>query len=484
MLRALRWTLLLACLLPSPGMGQATPDAARIRGIEEGLRRPTSVRGNVATLRLDERMRELRVPGVSVAVIHDGRIAWAKGYGVKEAGGTAPVDTATLFQAASISKPVAALAALRLVERGTLDLDANVNERLASWRVDDNEFTSEQKVTLRRLLSHSAGLTVHGFRGYAAGEAVPTLVQLLRGEGPANSAAVRPDVVPGSLWRYSGGGSSVVQLLMQDVTGRPFPDLMRELVLEPAGMIHSGYEQPLNGPRAGAAATGHRMTGLPVNGKWHTYPEMFAAGLWTTPSDLARLAIHMQGAYDGRDAALLSQAMARQMLTRQAGEYGLGFGVETGAGWSAFTHGGANEGYRAMFVAITNGSGAVVMTNSDNGAVLAGEILRAIAQEYDWPTFRSVERDVVPLPTSALREIAGDYTFERPGLTQTLRIRPGDDGVLRTSGPPFGDRLLYPTGPDTFFMLESTALLRFERDADGVVAAVAMEGGPRFVRVR
>lgn len=199
----------------------------------------------------------------------------------------------TLFQAGSISKPVAALAALRLVEQGKLSLDEDVNAKLVSWKVPGNEFTKEQKVTLRRLLTHSAGLTVHGFPGYAAGAQVPTLVQVLNGEKPANTPAIRVDTVPGRLWRYSGGGYTIMQQLLIDVTQKSFPELMRQLVLEPAGMKHSTYEQPLPPARAGEAATAHDANGQPVKGQFHTYPEMAAAGLWTTPTDLALLAIEL-----------------------------------------------------------------------------------------------------------------------------------------------------------------------------------------------
>jgi CubicO group peptidase (beta-lactamase class C family) len=468
-------TILFTTLLAAPPV--AAQDAGdRIRAVEEGLHRPTTLRGQDAPPRLDERMQALGVPGVSIAVIEDGRIAWAKGYGVTRAGGTLAVDTATLFQAASISKPVAAMAALRLVEQGVLDLDGDVNARLSSWHVEDNRFTTGQKVTLRRLLSHNAGLTVHGFRGYAAGEDVPTLVQLLSGQAPANSAAVRPDTVPGSLWRYSGGGSSVAQLLMQEVTGRSFPDLVAVLVLQPVAMHNSTYEQPLPEHRAATAATGHLMNGQPVNGRWHTYPEMFAAGLWTTPSDLARLAIEVQRSADGRSDRVLSQAMTREMLSLHAGDYGLGFGLQNGDGYTAFSHGGANQGFRAMFFALTDGRGAVVMTNSDNGAVLAGEIIRAVAHAYDWPVMRSIERDVVALTDAQVAELAGAYEFRRGEQTLAFRIAAGPGGTLRFYGPPFGERTLYATDDDAFSMLESTALLRFERDRDGNVSGVAFDG--------
>ncbi|MFN0120993.1 MAG: serine hydrolase domain-containing protein, partial [Blastocatellia bacterium] len=286
--------------LPGATAQKANENAPRIQRIENGLLPPVFVKGHTQPVSLAAQMAKYNVPGVSVAVIQDGKLAWAKGYGVTEAGGATPVTPDTLFQAASISKPVAALAALALVEQGRLGLDENVNLKLKSWQVPENEFTKEQKITLRRLLSHSAGLTVHGFRGYAGDETVPAVTQILNGEKPANSAAIRADITPGSRWRYSGGGYTVMQQLLVDVTGKPFPQLARELVLDKAGMNQSGYEQPLPAGRVGQAASGHRANGDMVKGKWHTYPEMAAAGLWTTPSDLARFAMAVQQAWAGR----------------------------------------------------------------------------------------------------------------------------------------------------------------------------------------
>jgi CubicO group peptidase (beta-lactamase class C family) len=458
-----------------PLHAQSTDVSARIQRVEDGLLMPVAIAGRDHSMSLADRMTLYNVPGVSVAVINDGRIEWARGWGVIKAGGRVPVDTATLFQAASISKPVAAMAALRLVEQGQLPLDADVNGLLRSWRIPENGFTRTAPVTLRRLLSHNAGLTVHGFRGYARGEAVPTIVQLLDGAPPANSAAVRADTVPGSIWRYSGGGSSLAQLLMEDVTGVPFPRLMRDLVLSPVGMRHSGYEQPLPAYSETAAAVGHRADGRPVAGSWHTYPEMFAAGLWTTPSDLARLALNVQASFNGDDG-ILSRAMTRQMLTVQAGDYGLGFGVQRGDGWISFSHGGANEGFRAMFLAFADrGMGAVIMTNGDAGGTLAAEIIRAIAREYDWPAHGALIRDVVPAPHEHLADFAGHYTFTANNMEHTFAVTLDADG-LRGSGRPFPlPRALYPAGDDSFFFLEGTAFLRFQRDASGRISALVFD---------
>jgi CubicO group peptidase (beta-lactamase class C family) len=324
-------------------------------------------------------------------MIHDGKIEWARGFGVTKIGGP-PVTPDTLFQAASISKPVAAMAVLRLVQSGKLNLDTDVNQYLKTWKVPANNFTEHKKVTLRELVTHTAGLTVHGFAGYASDAPVPTLVQVLNGEKPANSAPIRVDTEPGTIWRYSGGGYVIAQQLLEDVTCEPFPKLMHDTVLEPIGMAKSTYEQPLPKSRMGEVALPYRGDGQPVPGGPHVYPEMAPAGLWTTPSDLARYAIEVQRSLAGTSNHVLSEAMIRQMLTPGLNHQGLGPGVGGSANHPYFSHGGANEGYRCNLVAYNNGDGVVIMTNSDNGGELASEIQRSVAREYNWPDFQAAEQ--------------------------------------------------------------------------------------------
>ena len=464
------------------------PDAAdRIGRVERGLLTYHVVPGEAQGFSIEERMRVHRVPGVSVAVIDGGRIAWARGWGETAAGSGVPVDTATLFQAASISKPVAAAGALRLVERGVLALDEDVNLRLRSWRVPENRFTATEKVTLRRLLSHSAGTTVHGFPGYPAGVAVPSAVQVLEGGPPANTAAVRVDTVPGSLWRYSGGGTTIVQLLMSDVSGRPFAELMRELVLEPAGMRHSTYAQPLPEELRGRAAVAHRRNGTPVAGGHHAYPEQAAAGLWTTPSDLARFAIEVQRAFAGDPGRILTAESARRMLATQAGSYGLGFGVEGEGDALWFMHGGSNAGFQSYFAAMAEGGkGVVVMTNGDAGGDLAQEILRAVAREYGFDRFHATERAAVALDSAALAAFAGEYFSAAPDAPAapviTLRV---DGGVLRADVPRLGwtGRALRGDPDGTFFFLDNRGALAFDRDGEGRVAGVTVSGLGQTVRL-
>lgn len=325
-------------------------------------------------------MEKHKIPGVSVAVVQDGKIAWARGWGVKDAGGKDPVVPETLFQAASISKPVAAIGALRLVNDQQLALDENVNARLRTWKLPETDFTAAKKVTLRMLLSHTGGLSVHGFHGYMPGEEVPTLPQVLDGGKPANSAAVRVTAPPGAKFVYSGGGYCILQQLMMDATGKAFQELLRERVLDPLGMKQSTFDQPLPEARRSAAARGHQKDGTRLpKGDWAVHPELAAAGLWTTPSDLARFATAIQK----RDK-ILSETLYLEFFTPQAGgPTGLGIFVQDAG---RFKHAGSNAGFRCLMVACRDTpQSAVVMTNSDSGGALTQEVVAAIAREYGWP---------------------------------------------------------------------------------------------------
>jgi CubicO group peptidase (beta-lactamase class C family) len=315
-----------------------------------------------------------------------------------------------MFQAASISKPVAATAMLRLVEEGKLNLDQDVNAYLTSWKVPENQFTAQHKVTLRRLASHSAGLTVHGFPGYKPIDSIPSVPQILDGTKPANTGPVRVDTTPGSRWRYSGGGTTVMQLVMMDVTGEPFAAILQRLVLAPAGMTHSTYEQPLPEPRRGAAAVARERDGSVTPGKFHVYPEQGAAGLWTTPTDLLKWAMAIAASRKGTEGSLLSKDIAHQMLTVQKEPTGLGPMLAGKGKAFRFSHGGANQGFRCEVLYFPEtGQGAAVMTNGEQGGSLATEVLFAIAAEYGWPEYGP--RQVTPLAvdTSAMDRVVGTY---------------------------------------------------------------------------
>ncbi|MEW6131116.1 MAG: serine hydrolase [Acidobacteriota bacterium] len=451
----------------------------RIARIENGLLPALAIKGKPAKkFSLIERLRFHKVPGVSVAVINNYAIEWAKGYGVKDVETNEPVTVDTMFQAASISKPVATIGMLRLVQAGQLNLDEDVNVKLKSWKVPDTSFVKEKSVTLRELVSHSAGLTVHGFRGYAATETVPTLVQLLNGEKPANSARIINDIEPQKIWRYSGGGFCVMQLLMTDTTGKAFPQIMQEKVLSRIGMTNSTYRQPLPVERAKQAATGHRASGQIVKGKWHTYPEMAAAGLWTTPMDLAKLAIEVQKAKLGKSARLLSQAMTEQMLTRQFQNWGLGFNLEGKDNKATFGHGGANEGFRCQLTAFVNGGqGAVVMTNSDTGGALAQEIIRAIAAEYGWAQSFIIEREVASVDAKVYQTYVGEYTTPLGKLSVTVE---GDSLLVELQGQ--GKIEIYPESEVKYFTPEVANLsLVFNKDENGKTISITIRQGAQEI---
>lgn len=367
------------------GAPDLTPDTVVLKLQAEDGQAPLEIT-------LKQLMDVYKVPGLSVAVIDNYQIAWAKGFGVTESGGKTPVTTKTLFQAGSISKPVAAVGTMWLVEQGKLSLDEDVNKKLKSWKVPENEFTREQKVTLRRLMSHSAGLTVHGFPGYAVNEPKPTLIQIFNGEKPANTAPIRVDFVPGTRMRYSGGGVTIEQQVVIDVTGKPFPQFMKETVLSKIGMSDSSYEQPLPPARAALTATGARMNGKSVEGRWHVYPEMAAAGLWTTPTDLAKFAIEIALSKQGKANHVLSQKSTEEMLTPQikseesdGTSVGLAFFLGDENRADEFGHNGSDEGFQALLMMFSeSGKGIAIMGNSDAFFHVAPYAVDVVRKSRDW----------------------------------------------------------------------------------------------------
>ncbi|MBA3573254.1 MAG: class A beta-lactamase-related serine hydrolase [Pyrinomonadaceae bacterium] len=396
----------------SVSLAQSSPETSgadsRLKRVEQGLLPAVLVKGD-PSWSIEERMKHYKVPGLSVAVINNHKIDWARSYGVTDIEIGEPVTTETLFQAGSISKPVAAMVALKKVEQGKVTLDENINNKLTSWKLPDNEFTAKKKVTLANLLSHTGGLTVHGFPGYAINEKIPTLQQVLDGAEPANTAPVRVDMEPGTKFRYSGGGTTIAQLAIMDIEKKPFPQIASDTVLKPLNMTNSTYSQPLPYDWRKKAASGHRPDGKLVEGKIHIYPEMQAAGLWTTPTDLAKFAIEVQLSVAGRSNKVLSKEMTEKMVTPFMEEVGLGFFVEKHGKALYFGHGGADEGFRAeLLVNKDKGYGAVVMANSDNGQILR-EVLRGVAREYGWDEFLPAAHEIVTIDSTKLDEYVGRF---------------------------------------------------------------------------
>ena len=475
--------MLLIPALPAPAHAQErTPEAfmAAIQGPQ-----PSPGPNDLGALTLEELLERFGVPGVSIAVIHDHAIHWAQGYGVADEETGAPVDTATLFQAASISKPVAAMAVLRAVQDGVFGLDDDINGILTSWTLDRGEFAGDGPVTPRMLTSHTSGLgDGFGFPGYNPAAPLPTALQILEGHEHSNVGVVFMERPPMSLMEYSGGGVTVMQQALSDALGRPFADILQDHVLGPIGMEHSTFQQPLSPELDRNAARAHSREGEAMGPRWHVYPELAAAGLWTTPSDLARFAIEVQRSARGESNRVLFRTTVQEMLSPVGvGDYAVGFSIaKRGQGWY-FSHGGSNWGFQAMLMAHrAKGYGLAIMTNGAQGGPLIGELSRRIQMAYGWDSMAEpaprgyrppVARTEIQLPEETLGDYVGVYELA-PGATLTITLEGG-----RLHGQPSGQEPLplYPEAPDRFFLRAVDAQMAFTRDPGGAVTGLVLTQG-------
>jgi CubicO group peptidase (beta-lactamase class C family) len=444
--------------------------ASSVAAVERGLRPPVSFQGDIPWS-LQDRMRHYGVPGVAVTVVNNGKIAWTRVYGLADREAGTPMQSSTLLLAGSVSKPVAAYGALRMVQSGALSLQQPVNTQLKSWQIPANDFTNKVPVTLEHLLSHTGGLTVHGFAGYTAGAPVPGTVTILDGAPPANSAPVRVDQLPGSAWRYSGGGYTVAQLLMSDVAKQDFPSLMRDRVLGPLGMNDSSFSNPLPAAMLPRAAAGILPDGSALPGKHNNYPEMAAAGLWTTSQDLARFLIEIQQALKGQSPRL-SAAMVQDMVTpRLDSHYGLGLGVPDFDGQPYFAHGGWDEGFCTLLIGSqTSGQGVVVMINA-NQPDLMDEIQQAVAFTYGWPGVSVHAKQ--PASAQALEVAPGRYRVNSEQVA--VVSSEGSRLYLNFVGQPRSE--LVTIGANRYLQREHRDERSFELDANKAVALLLKKHG-------
>jgi CubicO group peptidase (beta-lactamase class C family) len=338
-------------------------------------------------LALQALIERLHVPGLSIAVVKDFKIHWAKAYGVADAETGRLLKTETRFQAASITKPVTAFAAMRLVQAHRLYLDADINTMLRSWHVPTSELTRDQPVTPRSLFSHTSGADDgFGFPGYEPGMPLPTIVQILDGLPPSNVGKVTFARPPFEAYKYSGGGFLIMQLALTELSGRPFAQFMQSTVFAPLQMADSSCEPASTVADLDRTALAHDAQGRRMGAVWHVYPEQAAACLWTTPSDLARFIIEIQTALRGPRGKVLNQQTAREMITPVGvGRYGIGLIIDQrGEGWY-FSHGGSNWGYRAWMIGhVRKGYGVVIMTNGDNGLAVMNQVADRVFAAYNW----------------------------------------------------------------------------------------------------
>jgi CubicO group peptidase (beta-lactamase class C family) len=360
---------------------------------------------------LKERIAFYNIQGLSIAVVNDYKIEWAKGYGFADTLERRPVNVQTLFQAASISKSLNGIGVLKLVQEKKIDLNTDINEYLKFWKFPYDSLSKNKKITAANLLSHTAGLNVHGFPGYSKDNSLPSITDILDGRKPSNTEAVRSQFEPGLKFQYSGGGILISQLIVMNITNQSYDEYMLENVLKPLGMTNSFFTQPPTEENKQLLASAYRFDGQNVNGNYHIYPEQAAAGLWTNPTDLCKYIIETQLSYADKSNKVISSKMTKLRLTPYIdNSSAFGVFIERRGTEKYFQHSGGNEGFSCKYYgSFDDGKGVVIMTNSDNYVIL-DEIVNSVACVYKWKDFYNPKfKKVVEVPDSILLTYVGKY---------------------------------------------------------------------------
>jgi len=444
----------------------------RIKNVEKGLLKAVFLKGlKPEKMSLDERLQFYKVPGVSLVVMDQFKIEWARAYGVMDVQTLEPVTPNTIFQAGGLSQPVAAAAALCLVDRGFLDLEGDVNAKLRGWQIPENKAAGQKKVTLGGLLAHSAGFPARVFPGIPRDKPLPSLIQVLKAEAPADGFPLEIEYTPGSQALYTEAGFAVLQQLLADVDDRPFADLMKVLVLDPAGMLSSTFNGSLSEGLNPRAAAGHTRNGQLLEGKWLNYPEQAAKGLRTTASDLASFALEIVAEARGKSAKILPASLARAMLAPRIGSRGFGFAIEGPADDSHFFLQGKTEGFTCFLVFFpARGQGVAIMTNSENGSLLIDEIVRGISEAYQWPDYKPQERPLFQLDPSIYQQYVGryqvtpEYFLDVTFKDYYLVIQPTGQAPTK----------FYVETQSTFFSMDPYIRIQFRKDDRGTVEGLVL----------
>jgi CubicO group peptidase (beta-lactamase class C family) len=441
--------------------------AAQIQQVENGLVGRLKIDGRQFNIK--ERMAHYKVKGVSIAVVQNYKVVWAKGYGWADEKEKRPVTTSTLFEPGSISKSLNAVGVLKLAQDQQLDLDADINNYLQKWKFPYDSVSKGKKISLKHLLSHTAGLSVHGFPGYDRKVKIPSLPEILDGKTPANTAAVRSLFEPGLRYQYSGGGTTISQLIIEEVSKQPYHVFIYDNVLKPMGMLQSSYQQPPAPGKMKHVATGYRADGSEVENKFHVYPEQGAAGLWTTPTELGNYIIETQLALQGKSSKVLNQSMTQLRLTPFIDQSSaLGVFIENREGSKYFSHSAGNEGFRGFYLgSMEGGNGLAVFVNSDNGGILS-EIINSITAAYDWKGFaKPADVKTVQIPGALMKKYVGVYYFD--GVISEVILK--DDGLYFWTD--FREGKMYFTNEKDFVNIEFSAEKSFLEDSAGNVSGYA-----------
>ena len=421
---------------------------------------------------LKQRMDFYKIQGLSVAVINEYKIEWAKGYGWANTSVHKAVTPQTLFQSASISKSLNGVGVLKLAQDKKLDLNTDINQYLTSWKFPYDSLSKNKKITVLNLLSHTAGLNMTGFPGYSQVDNLPTIPQILDGKKNSNTPAVRSQFEPGLRSQYSGGGVTISQLIVIDVSRQPYESYMWQSVLKPIGMTNSSFAQPPSDDKKHLLATAYRTDGKKLDGNYHIYPEQAAAGLWSNPSDLCKYIIETQLSFLGKSEKVLSAEMTRLRLTPYLeGPVALGVFIENRGGTKYFQHTGNNEGFTCTYYgSLSEGKGVVVMLNSDNGAIL-DEIVNSVSSVYQWKDFYNpVIKKVISVPEQTLSLFAGKYMLNGESI---IISKDGEELIFNFRNMPWK---MYFTSKVDFFVSEFRADLKFLMDADEKVNGFSVFG--------
>jgi len=437
----------------------------KINQVENNISGQVYIQDSVNTCSLLQRMKDKGIFGVSIAVVHNYKLEWARGYGMADVATQTPVTTQTLFQAASISKSINGIGLLKLVQDKKIDLYADINTYLTSWKFPYDTISYGKKISVANLLTHTAGLTVQGFPGYSRTDTLPSVIQILNGEKPANNAPVRSREEPGKRSQYSGGGITISQLIVADVTNQRYDEYLWQQVLKPMGMLASSYVQPPAKDKEKFLATGYHQNGKPVEGNYHIYPEEGAAGLWTNPTDLAAYIVETQLSLQGKSSKVLNSEMTKLRLTPYIdSNVALGVYIMQKGGDKYFNHNGANDGFRCQYYGSMNtGNGVVVMVNSDNGSILE-EIVNSVATVYGWKDFfKPKVKKALAVTTEMVNAYTGRYVLDK----DTMNIRFDKKPMLIVNNQEFYP--IYFSTEEDFFSPDLPFNLRFEKDAGGKV---------------
>jgi CubicO group peptidase (beta-lactamase class C family) len=466
----LKYILLLTALISGTALtsqSNYSPEILKqIQEVENNVTGPVLL-NNEQPPTLAERMAKYKVKGMSIAVIHDYKIVWAKGYGWADEAEQRPVTPETLFEPGSISKTLNAVGILKLAQEKKLDLYADINTYLKSWTFPYDSLSRGKKITLANLLSHTAGLSVHGFPGHDINGPIPTLLQVLDGQKPSFTPAVRSLFEPGLKFQYSGGGTSISEIILEDLVQQPYETWMYAHVLKPIGMANSTYAQPLSPELRHKAATAYNSgTGQPLAGKFHVYPEQAAAGLWMTPSDLCNYIIDMQLALRGQSSKVLNPEMVKLHTSPYLNpNAAMGTFIVDMNGAKYFQHGAGNDGFCGQFWgSMEGGYGVAVFLNTDNPKLLQ-EVINSVSKVYGWKNFHKepIRRNSIPVDEKTLKTYEGIYLYDDSWAAVGKK---DNDYHFYTSWTFAKMHFLTPT---RFFNEEFQAEKEFLKDANGRV---------------